>query len=158
MNEPFQDSENDNTDFISDELEGTTKGDSELNRLNTAINQKLYEILNEKDPDKKYKLQSDLNSLKRERTYYYLKMYIKKTLFFLFLVMLFSFNFISLAVSLSINRTEGIMMRIFGGLYAFFFSIIYLILNYKKYKLPKALKENDLSYIAICPNNPFKFF
>ena len=158
MNEPFQDSENDNTDFISDELEGTTKGDSELNRLNTAINQKLYEILNEKDPDKKYKLQSDLNSLKRERTYYYLKMYIKKTLFFLFLVMLFSFNFISLAVSLSINRTEGIMMRIFGGLYAFFFSIIYLILNYKKYKLPKALKENDFSYIAICPNNPFKFF
>ena len=158
MIEPFQDSNSNNTNFISDELEGSTKGDSELNRLNTAINQKLYEILNEKDPDKKYKLESELGALKRERTYYYLKIYIKKTLFFLFLVMLFSFNFISLAASLSINRTEGIVMRIVGGIFAFFFSIIYLILNYKKYKLPKALAEKDLSYIAICPNNPFKFF
>ena len=161
MIEQFQDSNTSNVDsknFISDELEGSTKGDSELNRLNTEINKKTYEVLNETDPDKKYKLQSELNSLKRERTFYFAKSYIKKTLFFIFLVMLFSINFISLAASLSINRTEGIVMRIVGGMYAFFFSFIYLILNYKTYKLPKVLAEHDLSYIAICPNNPFKFF
>jgi lipopolysaccharide export LptBFGC system permease protein LptF len=159
--EHFDDNNNNNTNFdniIDNELGGSTKGDIELNKINTEINSKLLEVLQEKDPVIRYQKQSELDALYRERTYYYIKSYLKKTLFLLFLILLFTINLISVAASLSINRSEGIILRVVGAIYAFFFSIIYLLLNYKQYKIPKILETKTLSQIAICPNDPFKFY
>ena len=82
--EHFDDNNNNNLNFdniIDTELGGSTNGDIELNKINTQINSKLLEVLQEKDPVIKYQKQSELDALYRERTYYYIKSYLKKTLF-----------------------------------------------------------------------------
>jgi len=138
---------------ISDELEGDPEGDPIINKYNTDINIKTLEVLNEKDLIKKYELQTQLNSINRQKTFYIIKQYFKKFIFYIFLLGLFSLNLIAVAVSLSMNRNKSILFKIVSSIYAFFFSILYILINYKHYRLDIKKEIN-----TICPNNPFKFF
>lgn len=63
--------------------------------------------------------------------YYFLKSGFKFSL----LVILLTVNFTALAVALQCNREAGFGTKLVSGLYAFFFGIIYLIVNYYSYRV-----------------------
>ena len=138
--------------LVLGELEDTTQGDAVLNQYKTQINTVLLEKLEEKNPVKRYQLQSQLNTLRRKEIFHIIGVYIKKFLFYLFLLVLFSFNLIAVAISLSVNRGTSLPWKIMSAIYAFFFSIIYILINYRHYRLDIKKEVN-----TICPNNPFKF-
>ena len=138
--------------LVLGELEDTTQGDAILNQYKTNINTVLLEKLKEKNPVKRYELQSQLNTLRRKEIFHIIGVYIKKFLFYLFLLVLFSFNLIAVAISLSVNRGTSMPRKIMSAIYAFFFSIIYILINYRHYRLDVKKEVN-----TICPNNPFKF-
>ena len=106
----------------------------------------------EKNPVKRYQLQSQLNTLRRKEIFHIIGVYIKKFLFYLLLLVLFSFNLIAVAVSLSVNRGTSLPWKIMSAIYAFLFSIIYILINYRHYRLDIKKEVN-----TICPNNPFNF-
>tara|TARA_B110001469_G_C9581781_1_gene288569 strand:+ start:33 stop:482 length:450 start_codon:yes stop_codon:yes gene_type:complete len=138
--------------LVLGELDNTIDGDAVLNQYKTDINTTLLQLLNEKDPIKRYSIQKTLNSFRRKEMFYVIGVYIKKFIFYIFLVLLFSFNLIAVAISLSINRGSALPKKILSSVYAFFFSIIYILINYRHYRLDIKKEVN-----TICPNNPFKF-
>jgi hypothetical protein len=138
--------------LVLGELDNTIDGDAVLNQYKTDINTTLLQLLNEKDPIKRYSIQKTLNSFRRKEMFYVIGVYIKKFIFYIFLVILFSFNLIAVAISLSINRGSALPKKILSSVYAFFFSIIYILINYRHYRLDIKKEVN-----TICPNNPFKF-
>ncbi len=54
---------------------------------------------------------------------------------FLLLVVFLTINFTALSVALQCNRDAGFGTKLVAGLYAFFFGIIYLIVNYYSYRI-----------------------
>lgn len=54
---------------------------------------------------------------------------------FIFVVALFTINFLALSISLQCNRDKGIFRKIFVGIYAFLFGFIYLFVNYYSYRV-----------------------
>ena len=85
--------------------------------------------------------------------YYELKKFINKFLFYIFLLLLFTLNLISVVVSLSVNRNKSTIFKIISAIYAFCFSAVYILINYKYYKL-----QINKQYNVICSNNPFNLF
>ena len=100
----------------------------------------------------KAKLGIQISSLKSEKSYYIFKNYLKKFLANLLILGLFTVNLISVGVSMSCSKGKSIFFRIISALYAFFFSILYILVNYRYYRL--GLKK-DTTTCNICPNNPF---
>ena len=141
-----------NMDIINEELgQNNSAIDPEINKYNTEINTNTLKLLKEKNPVKKYTIQTQINSLNRQKIYYTIKQYIKKFIFYLFLLLLFTLNLISVAIALSVHRNDSIFFRIGASIYAFFFSFLYILLNYRYYRLEV---KKDIN--TICPNNPFK--
>ena len=136
---------------VSDEL--LSHPDPKINDFNNKINKATIKVLQEKDPYKKYTLQSKLSALQRAKMYYELKKILNKFLFYIFLLLLFTLNLISVVVSLSVNRNKSILFKIISAVYAFCFSALYIFINYKYYKL-QIKKE----YNVICSYNPFNLF
>lgn len=136
---------------VSDEL--LSHPDPKINDFNNKINKATLKVLQEKDPYKKYTLQSELSALQRAKMYYELKKILNKFLFYIFLLLLFTLNLISVVVSLSVNRNKSILFKIISAVYAFCFSALYIFINYRYYKL-QIKKE----YNVICSNNPFNLF
>jgi hypothetical protein len=137
--------------IVSDEL--LSHPDPKINDFNNKINKATIKVLQAKDPYKKYTLQSKLSALQRAKMYYEIKKILNKFLFYIFLLILFIINLISVVVSLSSNRGKTILFKIISAIYAFCFSALYILINYKYYKL-QIKKE----YNVICSNNPFNLF
>jgi hypothetical protein len=137
--------------MVSDEL--LSHPDPKINDFNNKINKATIKVLQEKDPYKKYTLQSELSALQRSKLYYEFKKFINKLLFYIFLLLLFTLNLVSVVVSLSVNRNKSIVFKIISATYAFCFSALYIFINYRYYKL-QVKKE----YNVICSNNPFNLF
>ena len=53
---------------------------------------------------------------------------------------------------MSCSKGQTIFFRIISAMYAFFFSILYILINYRYYRL--TIKK-DTTTCNICPNNPF---
>ena len=139
-------------DIINEELGNNSSAqDPEINKYNTEINEKTLKLLQEKNTLKKYTIQTEIDSLNRNKTYYIIKQYIKKFIFYLFLLLLFTLNLISVAIALSVHRNDSIVFKLVASIYAFFFSFLYILLNYRYYRLEIKKEVN-----TICPNNPFK--
>jgi lipopolysaccharide export LptBFGC system permease protein LptF len=139
-------------DIINEELGNNSSAqDPEINKYNTEINEKTLKLLQEKNTLKKYTIQTEIDSLNRNKTYYIIKQYIKKFIFYLFLLLLFTLNLISVAIALSVHRNDSIVFKLVASIYAFFFSFLYILLNYRYYRLEVKKEVN-----TICPNNPFK--
>jgi len=51
------------------------------------------------------------------------------------LVLLMAINFTALAVALQCNKDKGFGTKFVAGIYAFFFGIIYLVVNYYSYRV-----------------------
>jgi len=66
------------------------------------------------------------------------------------MVLFMSFNFIALSVSLNCNEEQALGTRIISALFAFFFGIVYLIVNYYTYRV---LHKGE-----ICKMNSEKLF
>ena len=136
---------------VSNEL--LSHPDPKINDFNNKINKATIKVLQEKDPYKKYTYQTELSALQRSKMYYEFKKFINKLLFYIFLLILFTLNLISVVVSLSVNRNKSILFKLISAIYAFCFSALYIFINYRYYKL-QIKKE----YNVICSNNPFNLF
>ena len=69
---------------------------------------------------------------------------------YLFLVTIFTLNFLGLSVSLNCNSDQEMSNRIMSAIFAFFFGFVYLIVNYYTYKV--------LSQGKICKMDREKLF
>lgn len=54
---------------------------------------------------------------------------------FIFVVILFFVNFLSLSISLNCNREKSLFTKVFVGIYAFLFGFIYLFVNFYSYRV-----------------------
>ena len=54
---------------------------------------------------------------------------------FIFVLVLFTINFLALSLSLQCNRDKSIFHKVFVGMYAFLFGFIYLFVNYYSYRV-----------------------
>ena len=69
--------------LVLGELDNTIDGDAVLNQYKTDINTTLLQLLNEKDPIKRYSIQKTLNSFRRKEMFYVIGVYIKKFIFYI---------------------------------------------------------------------------
>ena len=67
-----------------------------------------------------------------------------------FFVGILTLNFLGLSVSLNCNADQELMTRIFSAIFAFFFGVVYLLINYYTYKV--------LSQGKMCKMNRDKLF
>ena len=139
------------SDVILDKLDLKPAGINTVD-YDTKINQLIATLVKTTDTAKKNKIQREINILKKDRSYFKVKQYFKKFMANIFILGLFTTNLIAVAVSMSCSRRLGIMKRIMSALYAFFFSILYIFINYRYYRLGV---KKDTTSCNICPNNPF---
>lgn len=100
----------------------------------------------------KISIDTKIKQINWDRYKYLIISYLKHFILYVFLFLLFTVNLIALAISLSCSRGEGTFKRLFSGIYALVFGIIYIILNYKYYRL--TINKNQ-EPCTICPDNPF---
>lgn len=139
------------SDVILDELDLKKSGINTLN-YDTKINKLIATLVKTNDISKKRKIQKEINRLKKEKSYDQIKQYFKKFMANLFILGLFTTNMIAVAVSMSCSRRLGLFKRIMSALYAFFFSVLYIFINYRYYRLGV---KKDTTSCNICPDNPF---
>jgi len=139
------------SEVILDELDLKTSGIDTVS-FDSKINKLISKMVNTDDLGKKKELQKQINTLKKEKSYYKVKQYFKKFMANIFILGLFTINLIAVAVSMSCSRKQGIFKRLSSALYAFFFSILYIFINYRYYRLTV---KKDTTSCNICPNNPF---
>lgn len=123
--------------------------DPTLKKYNIEISQLTIKINQTTDKNERARLVKERENIQYNKSMYLLKLYLKKLLFYFFVFALFSFNLIVVAVSMSCSLGESFFKRVISGIFAFFFGIIYLVINYKYYKL-----RSNVSCV-IQPNNPY---
>jgi len=79
-----------------------------------------------------------------------LKKYIKKSLIYFLIFIVFTVNLVSLSISLQCNSSEYLSYRIISAIFAFLFGLIYIVLNYLQYRV---FTKNDPC--QLCGNEPF---
>lgn len=125
-----------------------------IEKIDTSkFDKQIRELLKDSGTTKDEKISTDtkIKNINWERYKYLIVSYIKHFLLYILFFLLVTVNFIAVAISLSCSRKSPIFKRVISGLYAFLFGIIYIIINYKYYRLTI---NSDKSGI-ICPDNPF---
>ncbi len=79
-----------------------------------------------------------------------IKYYVKKSLIYFGIFILFTINLIALSISLQCNRDRYIGFRIVSALFAFLFGLVYIMFNYLQYRVN--IKGQTCQ---LCGNNPF---
>lgn len=69
-----------------------------------------------------------------------------------FLLSVLTMNFLALSISLNYNKDAAFPVKMSSGLFAFFFGIIYLIVNFYMFRL-----STDMKPIAFDQNRLFPF-
>lgn len=123
--------------------------DSKLKEYNIEISRLTIRINETNNQNERAKLIDERNALTYKKNVYLAKLYLKKLLFYVFVFALLTFNIIVVAVSLSCSIGESTIYRVFSALCAFMFGILYLVINYKYYKLRTSAS------CVLQPNNPF---
>jgi glucan phosphoethanolaminetransferase (alkaline phosphatase superfamily) len=82
----------------------------------------------------------------------YFVIYLKYLWIFVFVFFLFTMNLFAVSISLQCNKNESIFFRIVSAMFAFFFGLVYIALNYFTYRI-KIKKE----YCQFNKDNPFPF-
>lgn len=77
--------------------------------------------------------------------------YLKKSLIFIIIFIIFLINLSALSLSIKCNKNEGLLFKISSGMYAFMFGVIYILINYYMYRI----KMKQFPCDNIC-GNPFK--
>lgn len=137
-------------DFVETNLSTSEiSDDPKIQEYNIEISKLTIKINQTDDSSVRAKLISERDALQYDKNMYLLKLYLKKFLFYILIFALISFNLIAVAVSMSCSLGETFVYRIISAIYAFFFGILYLLVNYKYYRLRKG------GSCVIQPNNPF---
>ena len=76
--------------------------------------------------------------------------YVKKSLIYFGIFVLFTINIIALSISLQCNQDRYLGFRITSALFAFLFGIVYIMFNYLQYRV-KIKKQT----CELCGNEPF---
>ena len=77
--------------------------------------------------------------------------YLKKSLIFIIIFIIFLINLSALSLSIKCNKNEGLLFKISSGMYAFMFGVLYILINYYMYRI----KMKQYPCDNIC-GNPFK--
>ena len=137
-------------DFIESGLSTSDLSDDPvIQEYNIEISKLTIRINQTNDPNLRAKLISERDAIQYNKSMYLFKLYLKKFLFYGLVFALVSFNLIAVAVSMSCSLGENFVYRIASAIYAFLFGIIYLLINYKYYRLRVG------GSCVIQPNNPF---
>ena len=80
----------------------------------------------------------------------YFVIYLKYLWIFVFVFFLFTMNLLAVSVSLQCNKNKGVLFRIISAMFAFFFGLVYLALNYFSWRL--YIKKE---YCQFNKDNPF---
>ena len=123
--------------------------DPKLQEYNLEISKLTLLINQTTDANERARLIDERDAIRYKKTVYMAKLYFKKLLFYFFVFSLITFNLIVVAVSMSCSIGDSFGYRIFSALCAFMFGIIYLVINYKYYKLRTS------ESCVLQPNNPF---
>ena len=89
--------------FIENEI--NKKKLNELDRYDNEINKLIVQLMKTSNMSQKIEIKTKINKLKRDKTYYQFKNYIKKFLANILILGLFTFNFIAVGVSMSCSKT-----------------------------------------------------
>ena len=79
-----------------------------------------------------------------------LSFYVKKSLLYFGIFILFTINLIALSISLSCNQDRYFGFRLVSALFAFLFGLVYIMFNYLQYRV-KIQNET----CNLCGNDPF---
>ena len=79
-----------------------------------------------------------------------IKYYVKKSLIYFGVFILFTINLIALSISLQCNQDRYFGFRVVSALFAFLFGLVYIMFNYLQYRVNIKGKTCEL-----CGNNPF---
>ena len=79
-----------------------------------------------------------------------LSFYVKKSLIYFGVFILFTINLIALSISLSCNQDRYIGFRIVSALFAFLFGLVYIMFNYLHYRV-----KIEGEACNLCGNEPF---
>ena len=79
-----------------------------------------------------------------------LSYYVKKSLLYFGIFILFTINLIALSISLSCNQDRYFGFRLVSALFAFLFGLVYIMFNYLQYRVKLNNKACNL-----CGNEPF---
>jgi len=79
-----------------------------------------------------------------------LSFYVKKSLLYFGIFILFTINIIALSISLQCNQDRYIGYRFVSAVFAFLFGLVYIMLNYLQYRLK--IKGETCN---LCGNEPF---
>ena len=140
-------------DIVKENIESDSLSeDPTIIQYDNEINKMTLQMLKTKDSKLKYELKQKINSMKSSKQFYSMKIFMKKIVFYVILFVLLVVNLISVSVALTCNREKGFIQKIISSIYAFFFGIIYIFINYKYYRLSV---KKDTTTCIFCPNNPF---
>jgi hypothetical protein len=81
----------------------------------------------------------------------YVFYYLRKSIVFIIIFVIFVINLCALSLSIKCNRNEGFLFKVSSGLYAFMFGILYIFINYYMYRV----KMKNYPCDHVC-GNPFK--
>ena len=85
-------------------------------------------------------MDSSENTINTEDSFFstffnYIFYYLKKSLIFILVFVIFVINLSALSLSIKCNKNEGIFFKISSALYAFMFGILYILINYYMYRI-----------------------
>lgn len=83
-----------------------------------------------------------------------LSKYMRKGLMYFLIFILLTMNLVSVSVALQCNREKSIILKIASGVYAFFFGIIYIFINYSYYRIGV---KGDTTTCFFCADKIFPF-
>jgi hypothetical protein len=101
-------------------------------------------------------MSSSENTVNSEESFFskffnYVFYYLKKSLIFILVFVIFVINLSALSLSIKCNKSEGLFIKISSALYAFMFGILYILINYYIYRLNA---ETPYPCDRVC-GNPF---
>lgn len=78
--------------------------------------------------------------------------YIRKFTIYIAIFIILTTSLFALSISLQCSRNKGLFFRILSGLWAFFFGIMYIFLNYYYYRISV---KGDIGDCYFCMKDPF---
>lgn len=81
-----------------------------------------------------------------------LTMYLKKSLIYLLVFIIFTFNLVALSISIQCTNGRYMTYRVASAFFAFLFGIIYIAFNYLQYRVN--IEGNPCQ---LCGDDPFPF-
>lgn len=138
--------------IIEKSISGESEYDTTIDKINRQQRElvKLYYLTD--DIEARKVIDKKLNQLNSERSTSGFWNFVKTIVVYLLIFALLVVNFFAVSLSLSCNKGSNIIFKIVSAIFALLFGIIYIIINFRVYKVQIG------EYCEMCKQNPFPFF